>query len=148
MVFATHAPSTWATLVSVGVIFGSSRVSTDRSFHLLRPASSWATPLFNPNSTLAGMGVTVLKKGAQSAVNALTPSDPTRHYGEVARALTEQGGARDARLQSIIDAVGNRQSNAAAAPGVGNVASIMAAIAGKSASEKLRNDPKRSRPQP
>jgi hypothetical protein len=25
------------------VIFGSSRVSTDRSFHLLRPASSWAS---------------------------------------------------------------------------------------------------------
>jgi hypothetical protein len=27
---------------AASVIFGSSRVSTDRSFHLLRPASSWA----------------------------------------------------------------------------------------------------------
>jgi len=42
MVFATPAPSTWATLVDASVTFGSSRVSTDRSFHLLCPASSWA----------------------------------------------------------------------------------------------------------
>src|SRR3954447_22125577 len=28
--------------LSASVIFGGSRVSTDRSFHLLRPASSWA----------------------------------------------------------------------------------------------------------
>ena|SRR6202167_881012 len=29
-------------ILGASVIFGSSRVSTDRSFHLLRPASSWA----------------------------------------------------------------------------------------------------------
>ena len=29
-------------ILVASVIFGSSRVSTDRSFHLLRPASSWA----------------------------------------------------------------------------------------------------------
>jgi hypothetical protein len=76
----------------------------------MKPDPSTDTPLFNPNSTLAGMGVTIAKKGAQTAVNALTRSDPTRHYGEVARALTEQGATRDARLQSIIDAVAGRQS--------------------------------------
>ena len=41
------------------VIYGSSRVSTDRSFHLLRPASSWAirraTSLVAPISDQMGM---------------------------------------------------------------------------------------------
>src|SRR4051812_15137058 len=37
------------------VIYGSSRVSTDRSFHLLRPASSWARgALLDLNDALAG----------------------------------------------------------------------------------------------
>ena len=45
-----------------GVIYGSSRVSTDRSFHLLRPASSWAirraTSLGAPISDQIGMAAT------------------------------------------------------------------------------------------
>jgi hypothetical protein len=44
------------------VIFGSSRVSTDRSFHLLRPASSWAirraTSLGAPISDQIGIAAT------------------------------------------------------------------------------------------
>jgi hypothetical protein len=44
------------------VIFGSSRVSTDRSFHLPRPASSWAirraTSLEAPISDQIGMAAT------------------------------------------------------------------------------------------
>jgi hypothetical protein len=114
----------------------------------MKPDPSTDTPFINPNANLTGMVATAAKKGVQTAINALTRSDPTRHYGEVARALTEQGAARDARLMSIIDAVGNRQRNAAAAPGVGNIASIIAAIGGNSAFEKLRNDPSRSRRQP
>lgn len=43
------------------VIYGSSRVSTDRSFHLLRPASSWVSaeqPLAAPISDQMGMAAT------------------------------------------------------------------------------------------
>ena len=44
------------------VIFGSSRVSTDRSFHLLRPASSWvirrAISTGTPSSDQMGMAAT------------------------------------------------------------------------------------------
>src|SRR4051812_19068018 len=43
------------TLDDASVIYGSSRVSTDRSFHLLRPASSWARgALLDLNDALAG----------------------------------------------------------------------------------------------
>jgi len=37
-------------ILGASVIFGSSRVSTDRSFHLLRPASSWAIRRAKPCS--------------------------------------------------------------------------------------------------
>lgn len=82
----------------------------------MKPDPSSDTPLFNPNSTLTGMAATVAKKGVQSVVNAMTHSDPTRHYGEVARALSEQGPARDARLAAIVDAINsNRVATAATA---------------------------------
>lgn len=110
----------------------------------MKPDPSTDTPLFNPNSTLAGMGVTIAKKGVQGAFNALTRSDPTRSYGEVARALTEQGPARDARLTSIIDALGRRKGNAAAAPAVGNSAALLSAIAADSFAQRYTN-PKRNR---
>jgi hypothetical protein len=110
----------------------------------MKPDPSTDTPLFNPNSTLSGMGVTVAKKGIQGVVNALTRSDPTRSYGEVARALSEQGTARDARLAAVIQALGSRQSNAAAAPAVGNTSAVVAAILGNTA---LRDGPMRRRQQ-
>ncbi len=110
----------------------------------MKPDPSSETPLFGPGSTMAGMGVTVAKKAAQGAFNALTRSDPTRHYGEVARVLSETGPARDARLQSIIDAVGNRQSNAAGAEAAGKLGSIVAAISGKSAIDGIQNSRKRN----
>lgn len=110
----------------------------------MKPDPSSDTPLLNPNSTLTGMAATVAKKGVQGIVNALTRSDPTRHYGEVARALTEQGSARDARLLAIIDALNSRQGNAAAAPAVGNAGAVVAAILGNAA---LRNGPMRKQQQ-
>lgn len=99
----------------------------------MKPDPSSDTPLFGPASTLAGMGVTVAKKGLQGVVNALMHRDPTRSFGEVARALTEQGSARDARLLTIVDALGSRQKNAEAAPTAGGIGAVAAAILGNAA---------------
>lgn len=44
MVFATHAPNTYATIFCASATFGLSRVPTNRSFHLLVPASSVTRP--------------------------------------------------------------------------------------------------------
>jgi len=79
--------------------------------------------------------------------NALLKSDPTRSYGEVARALSEQGSARDARLAAIIDALDRRKVNAAGAETAGNVGSVVAALLGKGAADRLRID-RMQRPQP
>ena len=114
----------------------------------MKPEPSSETPLFNPNSTLAGMGVTIAKKGVQGAINAVTRSDPTQHYGEVARALSAQGPARDARLQSIIDAIGNRKGNAAGAETAGKLGSIIAAIGGTSGTEAFYNGRKQIQGRP
>jgi hypothetical protein len=95
-------------------------------------------------SVKTGMGVTAAKTGVQSIISALTRSDPTRHYGEVARALSAQGPARDARLQSIVDAIGNRRGNATAAPVAGDRTALLAAIGGNS----YANGHRRNRTQP
>jgi hypothetical protein len=94
----------------------------------MKPDPSSETPLVNPNMSMAGLLATGAKKGASAVVNALLRSDPTRHYGEVARALTEQGAARDARLAAVVDAINSRRGNAAAAPQVGNSGAVVAAL--------------------
>lgn len=111
----------------------------------MKPDPSSETPFLGPSSTVAGMGVTAAKKGLSAVVNALTRSDPTRSYGEVARALSEQGAARDARLMSIVRALESRQGNAAAAPAVGNTSAVVAAILGNTA---LRGGPMRRQSTP
>jgi hypothetical protein len=102
----------------------------------MKPDPSTDTPLFNPSSTIPGILATVGKKGVQSVVNAMTHSDPTRHYGEVAQALTLQGPARDARLAAIVDAINSRQGNAATAPRVGNASAVVAALLGNAALDR------------
>jgi hypothetical protein len=107
----------------------------------MKPSPSTEIPLFNPNATMTGIGTTILKKGAQKVVNAMMESDPTRPYGTVARALSEQGSARDATLAKIVDALNSRRANAAAgASTVGNTSAVVAAMLGNSA---LRNGPMR-----
>jgi hypothetical protein len=107
----------------------------------MKPDPSTETPLFNPNSTLTGMAATLGKKGVQKVLDAILTSDPTKHYGEVARALTEQGSARDARLMSIIDAINSRGAlNAAtSAPLTAKQALIAAMLARQSAGTDVRN---------
>jgi hypothetical protein len=111
----------------------------------MKPDPSSETPFFNPNATLTGQIGTAAKKGASAVVNALLHSDPTRHYGEVARALTEQGAARDSRLASIVDAINSRQGNAAAAPRVGNAGAVVAALLGNAELERRHAGPVRGR---
>lgn len=109
----------------------------------MKPDPSTDTPLINPNATGVGIVGTGLKMGVQKIVNALTKSDPTRHYGEVARALTEQGAARDARLLSIVNALNARQATAAVAPRVGNLGAVAAALLEHAGAERLRNPTQR-----
>jgi hypothetical protein len=109
----------------------------------MKPDPSSDTPFLGPGSTLTGMGVTAAKKGVQGVVNALTRSDPTRSYGEVARALSEQGPARDARLAAVVDAINSRRGNEVAAPVAGNIGAVVAAILGKSSADELRGGPTR-----
>ncbi len=110
----------------------------------MKPDPSTDTPMINPNMTVTGFVGTAAKSGLQKVVNALTQSDPTRSYGEVARALTEQGAARDRRLMDIVSAINSRQGNSAAAPTVGNVGAVTAAMLGN---EALRDGPMRRRQQ-
>jgi hypothetical protein len=111
----------------------------------MKPEPSSETPFFGPASTMAGMTVTAAKKGASAVVNALLRSDPTRHYGEVARALTEQGAARDARLSSIVAALNSRQGNAAGGETAGKLGSVVAALLGNAA---LHGGPVRKQQRP
>lgn len=117
----------------------------------MKPDPSTETALINPNMSLTGLLATGAKKGASAVVNALTRSDPTRHYGEIARALTEQGSARDARLLSVIDALDRRKANAAGGETAGKLGSVVAALLGQSVMrggrERLYVSPN-SRPQP
>lgn len=109
----------------------------------LKPDPSTETPLVNPNMSVTGLLATGAKKSVSAVANALLRTDPTRSYGEVARALSEQGAKRDARLTSIVNAINARQGNAAAAPQAGNVGAVVAALLGKSAADELRNSPSR-----
>jgi hypothetical protein len=106
----------------------------------MKPDPSSDTPLFNPNSTLTGMAATVAKKGVQNVVNAMTHSDPTRHYREVARALSEQGPARDARLAAIVDAINSNRvaTTATAYPLAGKRALGAAMLAHQGSPEPTR----------
>jgi hypothetical protein len=84
------------------VIYGSSCVSTDRSFHLLRPASSWAirraTSLAAPISDQVGIAVTgrlytppdIIKRQAMRA-NLLARATATNFGGFRSNSAASQG---------------------------------------------------------
>ena len=124
-----------------GVVQNSQTAQRTAAAREMKPEPSSEIPLFNPNSTLTGIGTTLLKKGAQKVFNALMETDPTRNYGAIARTLTEQGAMRDATLEKVVDALNARRANAAvAAPVVGNTSAVVAAILGNTA---LRDGPMR-----
>jgi hypothetical protein len=103
----------------------------------MKPEPSSEIPLFGPGSTMFGTGTTILKRGGQKVFNALMESDPTRNYGAIARALTEQGPKRDATFEKIVDALNVRRTNAASvAPTVGNTSAVVAALLGNAALDR------------
>jgi len=106
----------------------------------MKPVPPGEVPLVNPNMTAIGLALSGAKKGLNLAYNAVRP-DATRSYGEVAKILTEQGAKRDARVQSIIDALDRRQGNAAAASVGGDRTALLAAIAANGYAS--RNGPKK-----
>jgi hypothetical protein len=102
----------------------------------MKPDPSSETPLVNPNMSMTGLLATGAKKSAVAVANALLKSDPTRRYGEVARALSEQGAARDARLSAVVAALDKRSANAAGSETAGKVGSVVAALLGNTELER------------
>jgi hypothetical protein len=107
----------------------------------MKPSPASDPALINPNATLAGMGLTGIKKALGLVYHAVKPSE-TRAFGEIAEILSSQGSARDARLQSLMEALDKRRVNAATAPAAGDRAALIAAIA---AHGYARTNPRRKR---
>lgn len=85
--------------------------------------------IVTPSSTWGGMALTAAKRGAAKVTNAMLEHGRLLSQSEMAHALTEQGATRDARLNTIVDAINRRQQNATAT-GSGNrgVAAVTAAL--------------------
>ena len=96
----------------------------------MKPEPSSETPFFSPSSTFVGMTTTGLKKGVMTIVNALTKSDPTKSYGEVAKILSAQGPARDAYVSNLIDILDNKETSAWLGQKLGNNAALLTALSG------------------
>lgn len=109
------------------VVENSQTAQRQAAANAMKPTPPGEVPLLNPNMTFLGFlgagGKKVLKEG----YNAVRP-DRTRSFGELAQVLSAQGSQRDAHLKSIADALIRRQSNAKAAPAVGDQAALIAAI--------------------
>lgn len=94
----------------------------------MKPVPPGDVPLIGPGTTGTGLVLGGTKKALNAAYNAVRP-DATRSFGEVAKALTEQGAKRDARIKAIVDALDRRQGNAVTAQAAGDRGSLLAAIA-------------------
>lgn len=94
----------------------------------MKPTPASETALINPNMSVVGLLAAGGKKALNVVADAMLRRDPTKSYGEVADILSRQGTSRDAAIQSIVDAIGKRQGNAAMAPVVGDRAALIAAI--------------------
>jgi len=104
----------------------------------LKPRPAGELPLIGPSSNLTGMIATGAKRLVNAAAGQLR-SDPTAKYGEIARALTEQGAARDARIAAIADALDRRKGNSLAAGKAGNAAGLLAAISANAELRRRKN---------
>ena len=94
----------------------------------MKPDLSKETPLINPNMSMSGLPLTILKKGANAALNMVRP-DPTKSYGEVARVLSAQGPQRDAHLAALVEALSRKHANSAVGKGVAKNAIASALLA-------------------
>ena len=103
----------------------------------MRPLPPGEIPIVNPNSSAVGIPLAIVKKGLGAAWNAVRP-DQANSFGEVARALTEQGAKRDARIQSIVEALDKRSANSQLATTAGNGVALLGAIAGSADAQAHR----------
>ena len=74
---------------------------------------------------------------AKAADTAFLP-DSTRSFGEMAKVLSSQGSARDAHLQSIIDAIGRRKTYTSGDKAVGNAGALLSAMAADAEQRRIR----------
>jgi hypothetical protein len=96
----------------------------------MSPAPPGELPIINPNMSYGGAALSALKKYVAQPIYHGLQSDPTRHYGEIARVVTAQGSERDRYLAALVDALGKHSQNAAAAPAIGNRAALAAGLLG------------------
>lgn len=108
----------------------------------MKPVPPDEVPLINPNMSFTGLLSTIAKKATEAGAGAFR-TDPTRHYGEVARILTAQGPQRDAHFSSLVDTLARRDQNSATSQAVGNRSALAAAIAGNAALEDDRKQRQR-----
>lgn len=108
----------------------------------MKPTQATDVPLIHSGMTIPGILAAGAKKGVQAIANALTRTDPTRSYGEVARVLTAQGPQRDAHFQAIVDALGRRNRNSAIAEKTGDRSALSAAIVANSLLHDRRQTPR------
>jgi hypothetical protein len=120
------------------VVRNSQTAQRTAASNAMKPVAPGDVPLVNPNMTLAGFTFAGLKKVGGKALNQLRP-DPTRSYGEVARALTEQGAARDRRIAAVADALDRRKGNSLVAAKGGYATALLGAIAANGYANRRRN---------
>lgn len=94
------------------VVENSQTAQRNAAAQAMKPSEISEGDIITPSGSALGMGLTALKRVGLKATNSVMESSRMRARGEIARALTEQGPARDERLQSIIDALNQRQRNA------------------------------------
>lgn len=94
----------------------------------MKPTPASETPFFGPGSTIVGMASTAAKKAVGGVLHAITRTDPTKSFGEVARVLSAQGPERDRHLSAIVDAISRRKGNAVRAQDFGNRSAVVAAL--------------------
>jgi hypothetical protein len=94
----------------------------------LKPTPASEAPLIHSGMTIPGILAAGTKKGAAMIYDALTRSDPTRSYGEIAEILAAQGPQRDRYFQAIVDAMGRRGQNQAVGESVGDKSALATAI--------------------
>lgn len=121
------------------VVENSQTAQRQAAANAMKPVPAGEVPMVNPNMTVLGFAGSALKKAGNAAWGQVRP-DATRSYGEVARALTEQGATRDARIRSIVDALDRRKGNAAVSVDAGNRTSLLAAIAANGLANSRRRN--------
>ncbi|NEU94821.1 hypothetical protein [Bradyrhizobium uaiense] len=108
----------------------------------MKPDPSSETPIVNPNMTVVGaLGAAGKKYVAVPLWNALTHTDPTKSYGEVARILSAQGPEARAYLNALANYINRRAALSPSLNRLGDQASLASMIAAGRGLRQLGQSP-------